>query len=137
MDQLNNEEKKQLAKVKRQQPGLFKRLMHGMVMALAVQGTAQGVGQRENLYPNGDPFMNYAYADMSGQANDMRPAPTGPSGALPGRPPIGVQPAIAAPSMGGKRRRTKKGKRKHKKRTMKRKKKNSKRRRKKKTSKRR
>ena len=126
MSELNKEEKKQLAKVKREKPGLFKRLMHGIVMALAVQGSVQGVGQRERLYPNGDPFMNVnsRFYDNSG---DMRYAPGGPSGALPGRPPIGVQPAIAAPNMGGKRRRTKKGKRKHKKHTIKRKKKNSKR----------
>ena len=136
MSELNNEEKKQLAKVKREKPGLFKRLLQGAVMALAVQGSAQGMGQRERLYPNGDPFMN-VNSPFTDNSNDMRGAPTGPSGALPGRAPIGVQPAIAGPPMGGKRRRTKKGKRKHKKRTMKRKKKNSKRRGKKKTSKRR
>jgi len=123
MSDLSDKEKKKLTKLKRLQPSLFRRLLNGAVMALAVQGTRQGIARgNEKVYNETEYFPgSHFQPDYSGQANDVYESTPAPL-------PIG---------MGGKRRKTKKGKRKNKKRTMKRKKKNSKRRGKKKTSKRR
>ena len=89
MTTLTSSEEQQLQQLKAEKPGVFKRLLHGAVMALAVQGTVmQG--------PMGVPRDDTTYQMFAD--NYVPPKPM---------------------KLGGKRRRTKKGKKKHKKRSMK------------------
>lgn len=101
MTTLTSSEEQQLQQLKAKKPGIFKRLLHGAVMALAVQGTVmQGPTGERRVSSLADEYTAPQYYN-----NDTPyPADTTPQLAI---------------GMGGKRRRTKKGKKKHKKRSMK------------------